>query len=420
MRRVTIRLNAIGLGEVLLDGQPIETTALSVTSEVGEATEVTLVLPASEVELETYVEPENLWMVSRQSLESSSPQRSTFRAERAVHHGGMAVYHLENILVYSDHQAWDEQQAPIEAAEAWHFASLLSDEDIKDILQPKVEEDPDFSSLGERIVSTVTQPLIVYIPDTRGVVQSRYGRGNLKIGPGVYTYSRLPGRPNRPALGSGGASPIERDMKNSEIGRISGLTYSGTCPGSTPECESICYAARPVTEAGPVLAMWLRNSITADVPPIPEDAKLLRLHVSGDFDSVEYIENWVKRLTDRPDVTCWVYTRSWRVLELLPALERLRALPNVQMLASMDLSTVGLPPEGWRRAWIDGDRRAGNVLKIDAHTKDAEDITAWTLQRTKDGVKSLICPEETKAVANCETCKFCFDGSRNDVTFLKH
>lgn len=269
-------------------------------------------------------------------------------------------------------------------------------------------------------MSTISKPLVFYIPDTRGVVQSSYGAGNLKIGMGVYTYSRLPGRPGRPALGSGGANPIERDFPPGPAGDTRGLTFAGTCPGSTPECEQICYAARPVAESGPVLEMWRRNSITDVVPPIPEDAKLLRLHISGDFSSVAYIENWIERLTERPDVTCWAYTRSWRVPELLPALERLRALPNVTLLASMDVSTPTLPPDGWRRAWIDGDPRAGKVLKILAHTDVAEGITAWALQKTGDGVKSLICPEETKAVANCAECKYCFEGARNDVTFLEH
>jgi hypothetical protein len=267
-------------------------------------------------------------------------------------------------------------------------------------------------------MSTITKPLMVYIPDTRGVVLSRYGKGNLKIGPGVYTYSRLPGRPGRPALGSGGSQPIERDLQNTDP--VRGITYRGTCPGSTPECESICYASRPVAERGVVAEMWRKNTDTSEVPPIPADATLLRLHVSGDFDSVDYITNWILRLTERPDVTCWAYTRSWRVETLLPALERLRALPNVQLIASMDVSTPILPPAGWRRAWIDGDPRAGTVLTIDAHTEAAEGITAWALERTADGVKSLICPEETKAVANCEQCGFCFKGERNDVTFLQH
>ena len=268
----------------------------------------------------------------------------------------------------------------------------------------------------------ITKPLVVYLPDTRGVQLSRYGRGNLKIGARVFTYSRLPGRPSRPALGTVGRTPLGTDYTepktlDPEVPRY----WPGTCPGSTPECERICYAARPVQECGPVATMWLGNSTRTDVPPIPSDARLLRIHVGGDFDSVEYIENWIARLTESPGTTCWAYTRSWRIPALLPTLERLRALPNVQLFASMDKSTPELPPEGWRRAWIDGDPRAGKPLAIRAHTELAQAfIDDFECLRTEDGTKSLVCPEETKAVKNCEECGFCFAGPRNDVTFLEH
>lgn len=285
----------------------------------------------------------------------------------------------------------------------------------------------------------IKNPLVVYLPDTRGVRQSRFGRGNLKIGPTVYTYSKLPGHPAKLALGM----DPETD----------GYSFNhGTCPGATEECQRICYARRVVEEKDVVNHMWVTNGIfNDDVPPLPEDARLVRVHVSGDFDTVAYIANWYHRLAERPDVTCWAYTRSWRVPELLAALERLRALPNVQLFASMDKSTPELPPsepycschpmvgtatqgithahdcvlnlpdwKPWRRAWIDGDPRAGEVLAVRAHTEVAETIAGFALIRTEDDIKNLICPEETKAVKNCEECGFCFAGLRNDVIFLEH
>lgn len=253
-------------------------------------------------------------------------------------------------------------------------------------------------------MSTVTRPLMVYLPDTRGVRVSHYGKGNLKIGPNTFTYSRMPGRVHERAIGSEDAL----------------VSSTGTCPGATDECLAICYARRVVQENGAVAEMWLNNSITDEVPEIPADARLLRIHIGGDFDCVEYINNWVQRLQERPDVTAWVYTRSWRVPALLEALEGLRALDNVQCFASMDLSTVEMPPEGWRIAWIDGDPRAGKAHRIFAHTPEAESMKAWDLQLTEAGTKALICPEETKAVDSCEQCGFCFHGVRNDVVFLRH
>lgn len=284
-------------------------------------------------------------------------------------------------------------------------------------------------------MSQITKPLVVYLPDTRGVTVSRYGRGNLKIGAGVYTYSRLPGKPGYKALGtSEERTPSEQ--------------WNGTCPGASAECLDICYARRPVKEMGAVAQMWLMNSIFQDVPDLPEDAVLVRLHVSGDFDTVDYIEKWIAQFTKRSDVTVWAYTKSWRVPELLPALERLRALPNVQLFASMDRTMPDAPPAGWRRAWIDGDERAGKPVDLAAHTeipcevcsRDRGDLKHLTAPltcasysigahtykpaprnlRTVDGTMTLVCPEETKDRANCEACRYCFDGKRNDVTFLRH
>lgn len=263
----------------------------------------------------------------------------------------------------------------------------------------------------------IEKPLVVYIPDTRGVTLSRYGRGNFKLGLGVYTFSRLPGDPGQPALGASSASP----------------GWRGTCPGATVECQEICYARRPVAELGPVASMWLMNSMRSDVPPIPEDATLLRLHVSGDFDSSEYIMNWVKRLSARPDVKCWAYTRSWRVPALLPYLEELRTLPNVQLLASLDPSCSEMPPVGWRRSWIWRERPTDKgpaetrlrYLRADGETLTYHSGSGSTKyngynQIAEGGTPSLVCPEETGKAKNCEECRYCFDGQRNDVTFLEH
>lgn len=243
--------------------------------------------------------------------------------------------------------------------------------------------------------------LLVLLPDTRGVELSPYTLGNAKIGFGVYTYSRRAG---------------------AEV---------GTCPGATAECEEICYAKR----IRGVLRdqVYARNSITSDVPPIPDECKILRIHVSGDFDTNAYIENWIARLTERPDVTCWAYTRSWRVPTLLASLERLRALPNMQLFASMDPTCRDLPPDGWRRAWIQRDFDLENPGRfppedrIEAMTRVAEPVGSSAIihispenWRTFDGGVSYTCPEETGTKKNCLECGYCFEGQKNDVTFIEH
>jgi hypothetical protein len=291
----------------------------------------------------------------------------------------------------------------------------------------------------------ILKPLVVYRTDSRHVTLSPYGLGNLKLGPGVFTYSRLPGRPSKASLGLPSGSRAVEDLApdgaaDSKEGSHRG--FNGTCPGSTPECERICYAERPVAEMNTVASMWLENSMTDDVAPIPEEAKLLRLHVSGDFNTVVYIENWIKRLTERPDVTCWVYTRSWRVPELLPALERLRAMPNVQMFASMDASCPDVPPEGWRRSWIhrsyDQSIQSGLPMEDRLHPHMLSlgvDVEGRSILRTSDRnmivwesddpltsayTPAFVCPEETGDKQNCVECRYCFDGKKHDVVFLEH
>lgn len=218
--------------------------------------------------------------------------------------------------------------------------------------------------------------------------------GNLKLGPDVVSYSRLPGRP----------SP-----------------HGGTCPGATPECLSICYAFRI---DGIVRQVYEQNSQTALLPrPLPEGTKYVRIHVSGDFDTIQYIEEWISLAEQNPAVRFWAYSRSWRVPELLPALERLRALPNVQIFASMDSSDDEQPDDDlfhdnyWRRAWLSTDERSG----FPALTGFDEFPNAkFERARTDDGVISLTCPEESGLQPDCQTCGYCLLGQKGDVTFIVH
>lgn len=258
---------------------------------------------------------------------------------------------------------------------------------------------------------TSAQPLTVYLPDTRGVELARYGIGNSKIGFGVYTFSRLAGR-------------------------------TATCPGSTDECEAVCYAKR-IT--GVVQDVYAKNW-GDDVPEIPKECQVLRIHVSGDFDSVGYIKNWITRIKERPEVIVWAYTRSWRLDMLLPALEELRALPNMQLFASIDPSTKEMPPAGWRRAWIW--REQPHVIKT--KTWPVERRLSWRGKGTNklaffgkvtdvisqssaktfigpmrnmvalDRTPAFVCPEETGHKANCMECGYCFEGQKHDVVFLEH
>ncbi|MDE2102475.1 MAG: hypothetical protein KGL39_34835 [Patescibacteria group bacterium] len=215
--------------------------------------------------------------------------------------------------------------------------------------------------------------LTTHIVEDRRAVVSPWGRGNSKIGPGVYTYSK------RPAV---------------------------TCPGASEECLAICYAIRAEQKNEWVAKLWASNTERGDtLPEMPPDAKLVRFHISGDFDTVRYIQNWNSLVDSYRDVTFWGYTRSWRCPDLLPALNVLHGADNVFLWASMDQTVEEMPPYFWRRAWIEGDARL---------TRDGRHY------RTLDNRRAILCPEATGRLPNCETCRFCFLPHDYDLVFPRH
>ena len=139
----------------------------------------------------------------------------------------------------------------------------------------------------------------------------------------------------------------------------------------------------------------------------PGDWTLLRLHSIGDFSDVPYINAWYEVLRVRPWVEGFGYTRSWRLPTLLPALDRLRELPNVQIFASMDDAIFNdgeLWPERWRPAWMG---------KPPAALEDA----------------FIFCPEnrmpdDPRWIPSCRQCGFCWlantQRTRTGVWFASH
>jgi hypothetical protein len=168
-----------------------------------------------------------------------------------------------------------------------------------------------------------------------------------------------------------------------------------TC-AATRWCLKHCYALNRMALRPNVARAWIRNSRRHFVPLIPENATLVRIHVSGDFgnrvNDLQYIERWRLELLANPNVKAWAYTRTWRVRALLPWLSRLRrdVGPRLQLFASMDPSMRKRPPRGWRVAWLDVDDRARGV-----HCPHAQDGT------------------------RCVECGYCFDPDAGDL-ILRH
>lgn len=171
-------------------------------------------------------------------------------------------------------------------------------------------------------------------------------RGKRKIGRGVYHFSipRLVAR-----LPNGGAVT--------------------TCPGATPWCRVNCYAAGGFFMLDHVKEAHYRNllaSLQDDfVDKMVEAIKrlyrrnrkkpiIVRLHVEGDFYSVDYIKKWAEIARRTVGIAYYyTYTRAWRIPKLKEAIERyLLPLPNFVVYASTDPFT-GPPPTGWLEAGIE-------------------------------------------------------------------
>lgn len=173
-----------------------------------------------------------------------------------------------------------------------------------------------------------------------------------------------------------------------------------TCPGAD-ECKNYCYNADTRIDVFPIerwccnlywviekkeeLILRLNEQIKKTMNPI------IRLHSSGDFFSNEYIELWERVITQNPLALFWGYTRSWRIPELLERLEKLRTIPNIQLIASLEGDDK--PPRGWRFCIV-GDEPCRKDM--------------------------FNCPEQYINGPNCLDCGICFHNVKNNVYFVKH
>ena len=158
-----------------------------------------------------------------------------------------------------------------------------------------------------------------------------------------------------------------------------------TCPGRTPFCRQFCYGLR-----GRLAWVRLREIQEANLETSKQDdfiermgreiarvnTEAFRLHVVGDFYSVDYVKKWVEIASSFPNLIFFGSTRSWRVPSLKSAVEIFAALPNARMRASIDFTHQDRPDNGWK------------VISVEEEGES--------------------CPHDYGWVENCFNCKRCW------------
>ena len=196
-----------------------------------------------------------------------------------------------------------------------------------------------------------------------------------------------------------GVSLGEGTTKVGEVMTFS-LPSKTTCPGASTWCLRRCYAwryeqrrpgCRRANESHLALANDTQRFAETFIGILPRILPCFRIHVSGDFHTVEYIEAWTLICRAFPQTLFWGYTRSWTVPALREALEHLRAEPNIQLFASVD-PDMDLPPREWRRAYVNTDARAVGIA----------------------------CGKQIGEHGSCLACGLCFRRRWGDVVFKVH
>lgn len=125
---------------------------------------------------------------------------------------------------------------------------------------------------------------------------------------------------------------------------------------------------------------------------------LIRLHVLGDFPSVEYVYFWKDILDAFANVACFGYThrrtRNWDGDEIGDAIDVLKEQH----------------PERFRIRWSFSEARP-----------DGATVLNYVPVSSRSGGK-LVCPSQTDATACCATCGLCWEPSfrQECIAFIKH
>lgn len=214
------------------------------------------------------------------------------------------------------------------------------------------------------------------------------------------------------------------------FGLPAGRAYS--CPGATSVCESVCYAGK-LEKVFPSMRALLEHNwqilsnadygtmvreLNAMIGDFVADCekrgaeKAFRIHWDGDFFSREYASAWANVVRRNPDVTFWVYTRSFT--NSLNVIDLIADIPNLSVYLSVDVAN-----EEWADVII-----AEYPSVMVASLSDTMDNAAKVIERVRGNNRpGAKCPELIGAIplidlkgGACFTCQLCPKG-KADIRF---
>lgn len=200
-----------------------------------------------------------------------------------------------------------------------------------------------------------------------------------------------------------------------------------TCPGKSEVCERICYVDNYTALYPSVLTAYERNYATTlkrdfadriiqQIDRMRKTPKAIRIHVSGDFYSSEYIRKWVKVIKQYPQIQFYAYTRSWTINRMHKALLDLGALKNMTLWLSHDKSMIGVPQKfkKFQVAFVTENYEDETPsYNLSRRINSADLVFRNTKKKVLHNLGSTkVCPLERGANVDenltCSTCNICF------------
>lgn len=236
------------------------------------------------------------------------------------------------------------------------------------------------------------------------------------------------------------ATPGGTPNVRNAFGLPSGLAYS--CPGQTATCGKVCYAGKleKIYKAflAVLLGNWeaLKDASYADMVTmlsgvvqefrgdLAKRAKrghtvdpIFRIHHDGDFFSIDYAKAWAEVCRQNPDITFWVYTRSF--IPSINVVPFITGIPNLTVYLSVD--------EDNREHVAEALVSANGTVRVATLAQTADDAKALVASTT--GKAIVPCPEvmgklplvlgskgDDGRKGACAACNLCVVGNK-DVAF---